>query len=990
MVKTNYIINLDKRIDKWNECLDKIKDSYLQTQNNIRFSAFNGYNYKEEVYRFNIANNLIITNFEKAFIQNSNCGLTKGELGCYISHVLVLTEILNNNTIRDDELVGIFEDDFFYGTLYADNYKKLENIEKNKDVDFLYIGGRFEPDFTATKIFLKHVDDHLYYRDVKNLQYVNNNIEIWDRCTSAYMVRKSVCRRLIDILSREIGSFEPVDHLYASTAVFDIKMYDFFPHLFYSPVDYKSDIVPSIFNKDKLYTNIKIRKSKPTFVPVVNSHVSITQSKSLLQLAMIVKNAGIEITEMLNAIKPYIDKWTIVDTGSTDGTQTRINTILSDIPGTLYQEPFVDFSTARNTALDYAGTDCEYIIMLDDTYKLINGNELRIFLQNVDKKYTSFNIFIEDSKNKYYSNRIFRASAKFRYIYRVHEVLDVDDGTLYNMDEDIYIQDIYSDYMNTRSNSRYFRDYKMLKEDLEKNPDDPRLLFYLAKTCDNLKLKKEAVEYYTKRILSTDPDDEVYESVIGLFSYKIKDSTINDKDIKDAIYQFPNKPELTSLLTMYYYINQQFEQAYLLAYKTISNIQNLDPKNTIIYRKNLLLDNTIVFIDLHFLTNRIEEGVQLLQKNLSLFPNNVRLHNIKHAICKPNFKPIKHLSDIFVIHTGNMEYGFIQWDPEHLSSENSKASGSEIMAINVASELTKLGYKCYIFGNFNFNQKILDGIEYRNANDFISFAERNIIDWLVISRSFDNLYYPDTVKKVYLWVHDMLPYSSNDNLIFQTHKTKFKKVLCLSNWHKNLVSDELGIPLSNIHVTRNSIDIKRYIHTTPIVKQPLRFIYASAYYRGLTRLLKLFPRIKARFPSAELYIFCNDLEIEQQNLIDTMDGVKYSPRVSQNQIAIEFLKSDIWFYPTEFKETYCIIALEAQMGEALCVTTDCGSLQETVGNRGVVMSKNSTDDEMLKKLFFVLENPTIKNLLVKRAKEWAMLQDTQSLVREWINLYKNN
>jgi glycosyltransferase involved in cell wall biosynthesis len=529
----------------------------------------------------------------------------------------------------------------------------------------------------------------------------------------------------------------------------------------------------------------------------------------------------------------------------------------------------------------------------------------------------------------------------------------------------------------------------MLKEDLLANPDDPRLLFYLAKTCDNLKYKKEAIEYYTKRILSTNPDDEVYESVIGLFSYKIKDNTLKEKDIADAISQFPDKPELTSLLTMFYYINGQYEKAYILAYKTIVNIEKLDPKNTIIYRKNLLLDNTIVFIDLHFLSNRIDEGIQILQKNLSIFPTNIRLHNIKHAICKPNFTPIKHEGiKTFVIHSGNLEHGFTQWDPDSLINNKSKASGSEIMSVNIANELAKIGYKCFIFGNFNFKCKTLNKVDYINADQFIQFAERNVIDWLVVSRSFDNLYYPATVKKVYLWVHDMLPYSSNDNLIFQTHKTKFKKVLCLSNWHKNLVSDELGIPLENIYVTRNSIDVKRYT-TLQIEKIPFRFIYASAPDRGLTRLLKLFPSIKARFPIAELYIFCNDIDVEQKTLINTTDGVKYSPRVSQTQISIEFIKSDIWFYPTEFNETYCITALEAQIAGLLCVTTDCGSLGETVGNRGVIIPKNLNDNDMLKKLFFVLENPLIKERLVKKAKEWAILQDNESLVKDWIKMYND-
>jgi len=41
----------------------------------------------------------------------------------------------------------------------------------------------------------------------------------------------------------------------------------------------------------------------------------MSKSGNLLELVMIVKNSGDEIIPMLNAIKNYIDHWTILDTG---------------------------------------------------------------------------------------------------------------------------------------------------------------------------------------------------------------------------------------------------------------------------------------------------------------------------------------------------------------------------------------------------------------------------------------------------------------------------------------------------------------------------------------------------------------------------------------------------------------------------------------------------------------------------------------------------
>ena len=53
-----------------------------------------------------------------------------------------------------------------------------------------------------------------------------------------------------------------------------------------------------------------------------------------------------------------IDYWTIVDTGSTDGTQDTIDAAMAGLPGQRLAQEFVDFSTTRNWALRvcYRGT----------------------------------------------------------------------------------------------------------------------------------------------------------------------------------------------------------------------------------------------------------------------------------------------------------------------------------------------------------------------------------------------------------------------------------------------------------------------------------------------------------------------------------------------------------------------------------------------------------------------------------------------------------
>ena len=69
-------------------------------------------------------------------------------------------------------------------------------------------------------------------------------------------------------------------------------------------------------------------------------------------LSMIVKDEAAVIARCLASVRPLIDYWIIVDTGSADGTPDIVRKVLHDIPGELHQRPWVDFAHNRSEALD--------------------------------------------------------------------------------------------------------------------------------------------------------------------------------------------------------------------------------------------------------------------------------------------------------------------------------------------------------------------------------------------------------------------------------------------------------------------------------------------------------------------------------------------------------------------------------------------------------------------------------------------------------------
>jgi GR25 family glycosyltransferase involved in LPS biosynthesis len=246
MIKCFYVINLQRREDRWNECYQQINKSNLKNQKIIRWNAFDGYDFENELKRFNIPNSAMVR-----FIRQSKIKVSKGEFGVLMSHYLLLKQIAEDNNILDDDYIGIFEDDFHYGNNFNNNLSELLKVNlKELDIEFLYLGGRFIPSYVPNNLnsdmFEKTKHPRIYLR--KNRYSGGKN---WDRTIHSYIVKKSICKKLADLISVKFVStteyinnklcFVPIDHLLA-WRYNDIKMFDYLPHLFYSPMNYKSDI----------------------------------------------------------------------------------------------------------------------------------------------------------------------------------------------------------------------------------------------------------------------------------------------------------------------------------------------------------------------------------------------------------------------------------------------------------------------------------------------------------------------------------------------------------------------------------------------------------------------------------------------------------------------------------------------------------------------------------------------------------------------------
>ena len=160
------------------------------------------------------------------------------------------------------------------------------------------------------------------------------------------------------------------------------------------------------------------------------------------------------------------------------------------------------------------------------------------------------------------------------------------------------------------------------------------------------------------------------------------------------------------------------------------------------------------------------------------------------------------------------------------------------------------------------------------------------------------------------------------------------RIYAISHWQRDVWSRHFSIPAERFFLTRNGVDLKLF---RPAEKRNRnRLIYASRPDRGLNILLKLFPYIRQQIPDAELHIYT--YQLPDDNLEDPIwqqvrqPGVFVRMGLPKAALAEEMATARLMVYPSTFRETSCIAAIEAQAAGTPIVASTLAALSETVAD----------------------------------------------------------
>jgi glycosyltransferase involved in cell wall biosynthesis len=237
-------------------------------------------------------------------------------------------------------------------------------------------------------------------------------------------------------------------------------------------------------------------------------------------LNMIVKNEAAVIARCLASVKPWVNHWVIVDTGSSDGTRDIIRDVMRDLPGELHEREWRNFAHNRNEALALARAKGDYILFIDADETLQMPPAYRWPALSGD----GYRLRTEYEGWHYLRSLLIATRLPWRWVGVLHEYLDCN---LPHQWQQLPGPEVHVTHDGARGQNpeTYLRDIEVLERALLEDPENPRDTFYLAQSYRDagrtevnnaMKRNEQAINCYRKRAAMGGWEEEAWFAVFQI------------------------------------------------------------------------------------------------------------------------------------------------------------------------------------------------------------------------------------------------------------------------------------------------------------------------------------------------------------------------------------------------------------------------------------------------------------------------------------------
>ena len=276
---------------------------------------------------------------------------------------------------------------------------------------------------------------------------------------------------------------------------------------------------------------------------------------------MIVKDESKVIARCLASVRPLIDAWAIVDTGSTDGTQNVVREALRDLPGELIERPWVDFGYNRSEALRLARGRADYVFVIDADETLARDDGFTLPKLHADA-YTADVLY---SGCTYLRRQLVKNTLPWRYEGVLHEYITCEQAAT---EEHIggMRTVVHTDGARSSDPHKFLRDAIVLERALLDDPSNSRYAFYLAQSYRDAGDVELALRWYRTRTAMGGWPQEVWYSLyqIAMLEHRAEKPWPGVLEAYQRAYQFdPSRAEPLFRIALAYQARREFHTAML-------------------------------------------------------------------------------------------------------------------------------------------------------------------------------------------------------------------------------------------------------------------------------------------------------------------------------------------------------------------------------------------------------------------------------------------
>jgi glycosyltransferase involved in cell wall biosynthesis len=273
------------------------------------------------------------------------------------------------------------------------------------------------------------------------------------------------------------------------------------------------------------------------------------------------------IRRCLASVRPFVDSWVIVDTGSTDGTRQTVADALAGLPGELYERPWRDFGSNRSEAIALARGRADYLLVIDaDEIFTVEPDFALPALEH--DGYEILHRLKQDGAT-FQLLSLFAAHRPWRYDGPMHEVLVCDQPFTVGRLPGACIVGMFDSARNqVDARTKYLADAAVLEAALAKEPGHPRHTYYLAQSYRDAGELEKAIELYERRATLGGWDEEVWSALheAGRLRMEAQHSVAAvSATLLRAFQARPSRAEPLVLLAMMHRLREEYALAHLYA-----------------------------------------------------------------------------------------------------------------------------------------------------------------------------------------------------------------------------------------------------------------------------------------------------------------------------------------------------------------------------------------------------------------------------------------